>query len=1099
MKINEIYYKYPTLGEFESEITQLFVIIESKRLEKKNEYIHLGKKTPYRIKFEDLDLKKYKNKMISVQKALHFKIFEGSLNRDLWFKAVTVGIAGICEMIKDEYRRGFWDLYFQHIGIRNDNYVYNSLLEPGFAEIGIRLIRSGGVGNREFVDSLIAESGIPIYKAKDQVDFFILFWKYFREESNIENLIRSINNRQNLLKRIPIVDRGKFFEICDGIREYVASFALVIEKLVNIFKVLETIDILNKEDLQKALDRAQTTTGIDPLVVVRDKEQLFRIYQRIIQLITPRKLIKLLGKFPKSERINLPDGKVIRNDQYFFKDLLYGKHKINGTDYVCVPTKSYTLDDLLQLEADKIHRDSKSVLLKSYSIIEIKLNGKLRNDLVRQLYFDNRFQGYILFSDIPSASVIRIRTMNTRVSEIIRQDDEFFLSVVIQCIIKNNKPTLFLHFSSIRLASYNLRDEKISLKISNIDSPISTFILDEFGSCSIRDVSYEIPETLMGEQSVYLISENSSEKLQINNQTAENRISIDRVMLFASNSFRIYSINMDDNPIRYGDNSFNLFVEKNIDEKEIKLKNLKPIKVIEGAIHKIISLKWLKKDNSAEIKVKGFYWNFEQPFSLGMQLRKINNKSDGCFQLSEVQGISLTDFELSIYPIPPENIEEELFWNVTINEKVSYQKLYVEGPRGKRANSKVIFEENDLKNLLQPFLDDNSEENYFIELSVCTSDQEFCRVKFWVFPSLRAEKKEFLKEGDQVLVKITTSKYEEPNEILLKDIRGNAVAKFGGSYSESGFHINYKEFRGIIHLKNPQVDIDLCYRPQLQGLYLNNRSTDEINIRTRKFSVSDLNKIDLVILNSQVKYISVNDNVLTYEITRKEDHYIIPFGQIKTEFKKYTNILKVRCENEELEATVCFNSVAMDELEIDEYFLLNYMINGKVSLYGPIGAFIRFDVFFLNNEEELMWRSFRIECNGEYINNYSFQFRVEPEYLLLYGKCRIKVVKVIFNKEESLSSFWDVVLNPQSLQNDSEILSIIESIYKRGELFRAYDFVKKVLESSQLRNPDILTSLVKRIKDDITIKSINSVTRQVSQILEEEYNLKFSLEKPEKL
>ena len=176
-------------GAFANEVNCLHKEIEAALERRLGEYVAAGLDVPQRIKFEELDLRHFMARMLSVHKTLQSNVHYSVLRlfSQEARKARTVAIAGICELVKEGFLGKFWDTYQKFIGWGPDTTVYDWIWEKGFQDLGIALVRSEYI--REFVQTLVLESGVPKKSISDIVNFFILYWRYLSNNPDVERLI----------------------------------------------------------------------------------------------------------------------------------------------------------------------------------------------------------------------------------------------------------------------------------------------------------------------------------------------------------------------------------------------------------------------------------------------------------------------------------------------------------------------------------------------------------------------------------------------------------------------------------------------------------------------------------------------------------------------------------------------------------------------------------------------------------------------------------------------------------------------------------------------------------------------------------------------
>ena len=233
---------------FLNKVNELHAIIEKKREIVKKEIHATGRKMPERITFEEIDMSSHLDDLMSIQKTLQSRVYRRRLIFTSFVKrkALTVALAGVCQLIKDHYVQGaFWDIYKNRIGWWQDNYTYD-LWEEGFKNEGIELIYTN---RREFVDSFIHEAGIPRGLQKFLIDFFLIYWRHFRNE-DVEKLIDLVGEGEIFDGDVPGSDLAKLRTIVSRVREFKSAFSRRIERLVSIVSFIEKSPDLKIGDVE---------------------------------------------------------------------------------------------------------------------------------------------------------------------------------------------------------------------------------------------------------------------------------------------------------------------------------------------------------------------------------------------------------------------------------------------------------------------------------------------------------------------------------------------------------------------------------------------------------------------------------------------------------------------------------------------------------------------------------------------------------------------------------------------------------------------------------------------------------------------------------
>ena len=289
---------------FLNKVNELHAIIEKKQERIKNEIYATGRKMPERITFEEIDMSAHLDDLLAIQKTLQSRNHQWRIDTEYSVKrkALTVALAGVCQLIKDHYVQTFWDIYGNRIGWRQDNYTYD-LWEEGFKNEGIKLNRTN---RREFVDSFIHEAGIPRGLQGFVIDFFLIYWRHFRNE-DVEKLIDIVGERKIFDGDIPGSDLSKLRTIVSRVREFKSAFSRRIERLISIVSFIEQSPDLKIGDVEANYRLIQKECGIDPREIIRNESRLHEIWIQVFSLVTPRRFVAVLAELEKKEKIILPD------------------------------------------------------------------------------------------------------------------------------------------------------------------------------------------------------------------------------------------------------------------------------------------------------------------------------------------------------------------------------------------------------------------------------------------------------------------------------------------------------------------------------------------------------------------------------------------------------------------------------------------------------------------------------------------------------------------------------------------------------------------------------------------------------------------------
>jgi len=1068
--------------ELINEINNLYSIINSEKKRLKTVSPSLSNR---RIKFEDLDLGAYKEKFLRILKTLHHRGIHLYLSEQELQKARLISIAGLCEMIKSELTTKFWPLYKSYIDKGPDLSIYNWILEKGFDEAGIKLLRSYSA--REFVDSLVLESGVPAGRFSDVLDFFFIYWKYFQHFDDIEDLIKKINGKDSPINVLPINERHKFKQICFKASEFTYSFSLIVSKLIKIFSFLE-----NSEKFSESTDdiflEIEKSTNINPKVLFRNDEHFKNIINRIRSIITPLKLNKILQKMNRNDLIGIPNGTKVQISSYHYNEIQYGRHKIGGTYYECVPMAAYNLRELEDLPSNEVRKTARWYLLRSMSRIIIKINGKERGDLVKPLYIDNLFRGHIFFWDITPASKLLIRTSDGRIDKTYFDEEEFKFSHIIKLIKTGDSFNLGVHFNNLRLISFENSTKTVGVYSEHSEEPVIMQDFDSKGFCSFNDFNYKVNNPAPGKMDFRVSRKNSTVPMKIGGKNVEVTVKIPEVMLFYLNT---YPVPIREGSIKIAGNRFILFVSNKIEDRHIRLKNFEVKRTWKSGEFKAHLIKWEKRDKDSKVEVKEFSWHFELSFAMGISL--IKRESDASpFILNENQGRRLKDFEFNIYPPPPESISAEIFLSIRVNNGKEFFKWMNDWPAGLKLSTKLVFTDDEVEKLFSPYLDSSKNEPSVIDVAIRSADQVFGSRRFWIFPVLKFNI-ENISSGDEVKGRIILDEHsDETIDVTLKDNRGNSRVILKAFYDDGNWHVSEKEFTAICTLNDLNTELILKYKPCLSGMLIGNRITGESEIRKKIFK-REIENLDLLInsIGTRAPSVTVNSRLANILVSHSGRLKILKLSELSSELTGMINTLEVRTEGSNIYRVEILNEhFSIEDIKfIPDFSYHRICVTMKIS--GPQGVNAIFKLFGKNskfNTTDKLSEHTHI-CNGHKEEKF-FNLTFDPEIILNYktGLVNLTVVK---NGQKNLHpEIWQINFIEDNVKPDLTNIKDLIIAYSDSKRFnKAIELIEKI-KTQHPEDYDItIKEIEKMIYHKIVLHNINLVAAQTTELLIKEYRL----------
>lgn len=1086
--------------EFVAKVAELHDFVERARKKRVAEYQAMGRKVPHRIKFEELDLSAHKIEMLGVQKTLQWRGHNRSLGINAQ-KARVVAIAGICEVIKDEFVGKFWDLYRKYIGWSADQIVYNWILARGFRKEGIELIRSpwGWSKRREFVQSLVLESGVPKNRSKDLVDFFIHYWRYLRHYDDIENLIEAIAENKIGLEHIPKWDQLTLRRICQGAVDFSRAFSIVVNKLSIVFKFIESSEEIIGGDLEEYVQFIYDGCGIDPLEIVRDKHQLKKLYGRILGLVTPEKLHRLLKSQWPGVKISIPSGNNVRVDHY--DHIMFGEHLLKGVKFSCVPSILYSLLNLQDMPFDKVIRHGNGIMLKSKSQIEAIINGMYRDDLVRDFYTLSEkgkaiFEGSVFYTEIQPAMRVELSTANGLLHEFIRELDGAHCSPYLQYYKdrKENKHSLAISVSGFRIQSRELAGKEVALISDLADDPELVLRLDEHGLGICHNHSIVVQTPCEGPIKFYAVRHPSMKPITLNGIDVQYEIQLTAAMLFSPISHRHFPVRQKGDSIRFGGKRFVLFMSQSLDQDSFEVKNLNVKEEGHCGEYRIIALKWEDTSKECFISVDSIQWRFESCLYFNLFLAKIMHRTIEFIMFNERQGLSPNEFQLAVSPIPPRNMEDDLLWNVVVNDGTPFQIKFNRGPKGISEGNTIRLSGKDIAGLLNTGWNEKIAGNAVVEISLCTSEMILDSVKFWLLPELQVFPPESLQEGDEVKVEVQIDGVGTRQEVILKDKIGRSKASLHLTVSDGQWSVSAVKYSGSLRLETLGTVVNFELVPTVHGIRFGSRITEKIET-AKSFLRRHLGDLDVIIVNNDKRWPLTYVNSKKCNLTFQKYHTLMSasLDQLMSIVRNKENNVSIISGKQKSDFVILYR-FRVEYVDIHESLLDNYIV-GKMSYTGPIGSGLRFIVFASEpSQNQLEICRYDIVCDGKDHVNSDFYINLKQTFNRDEVKILVKLYLLSDIADESsaheFGEVWSIrVLDEVKTQNYEYLKSTALSFYESGQYFTSLRFLTLAKKVSPNHEQKWIDGFLINIKVCIKHFQINSIAAQTRKVLRKEYFL----------
>lgn len=1068
-----------SIDEFTSAVNYLDEIIASERVMRRNEYLAANRKPPHRIKYEELDLSKYKNQCLSIHKTLQVRVLKRFLKKIHEKKARRISIAGVCELIKDEYVGRFWDLYERKIGLYADSTVYDYIWEEGFKSEGIELVHSAF--RREFVQSLVLESGVPKKRAGEIIKFFILFWKYLRRYEEIDELINEINSRKFNLDFIPTADREELVNLSKGAAEFSRAYSLAVYKLSKVVEFIEQSEDILAGNISDYIDLIHRGCGIHPLEILRDSDQLKRLYDKILGFITPEKLIRIMKSCLPGDMIRIPSGEIVRIDKY--KSIMYGDHILNDTKFTCVPVLGYTSQSLEKLSFQNVIRNDQDILYKSYSKISPVVNGRERSDLVHQFYSPKyskpTFQGYIFHVHMQPAMSVNISS--GQFSETVRELEGVFCYPSLQYFGSTRKghPHIVCYIPSFRIKSSELSNRKL-LFYSDIGSePFANLKLDPDGLGVFSDKTVNIEHPMEGHLKLWAVRADNMDVISVSSKPVMFDIYLDDAMLFSPYTHRMLNSRLKGEAARFGSKSFVLMVSKKLKEEEISFTGLEQGDIDEHGDYRLIHLSWSNRESPCFISAGNKNWGFETCLDYNIYL---NKKAKTSLFFNDKQGTSPNDFELVISPVPSDKIKDDLLWNIISNNGQPYRIQYKKGPQGIQDGKTVRLRGNDLADLLEPVWSSQYPFNSVVELSLCTRDTEIGNAKFWLLPEFNVTSSLHFADNEDVRLSVQIDKQHQ-YDVTLYDKLGSSKAKLRFEYKEDTWNVVEREYRGLLELDLYGTSIEFSVLPTISGFRFGNRNKEKSEV-VRNVLFNEINMLDLLIVRESnlPPAININSKFIKLNFEKSGTLFVVRLEDLKYALLQSDNIIDI-VSDKKITFNVKYN-LNIKSVSLQDH-IINNSVMGLISFSGPKGQSIK---FLVHSEEKEEIAIFDLICDGKEYSDYPFSIdleRLPSEY------CQVSMF-LIYDSNESIHEHgkkWKIHTNTSAVVNqDYDFLKTSSlSSFRNKKYFDA----KRILVLAENIAPEHefewITNFRSEIDFCIKYYQIYSILNQARIVIGKEY------------
>jgi len=1083
---------------FREEINRLHEEILSAQNRRVIEYDAVGRTPPARIKFEELDLSRFKKEMLAVHKTLQWQWHNSRLALDAK-KARFVAIAGICELIKDEYVGKFWDLYKKIIGRDKDNTVYEWIWNRGFREAGIEML---GDERREFVQTLVMESGVPKTRTSDIISFFVIYWRYLRGK-DVFNIIRDLDS-DIYFSHIPVKDRSRLRSLAATASEFTRAFALAISRLSTVFEYISVTDDIFCGNIDDWSGQIFKATGINPLTILRDGDQLRRLYNRILGFVSPEKLRRIMEAKPPGTEVTIPDGRRIRTDQY--EKILLGQHKVDGALFTCLPALELELPFLESLPVSKVILDGDTVLLRSFSEIIPIIDGSVRSDMVRKLFVAGKNRGDLFYCMKKIAMEISLSTADGLVETMVSGKEGFVCYPYLLYKYTRGKEShsLSARVNSIKLVSADLRHREVHFFCNYDNEPLYKGASDHAGRavCSERTVLLELPEP--GYVDFVAVDGFTGQAFDLQGGEARVILHLTEVMLFSPYSHRQIKPRTSGASFLFGSRRFVLFAAADLTGDSLWFENCKVETTSRLGGYRVNSLVWENQSLPCSIQARMsggqiITWAFEKCMNFNLYINPKDNSSPAHVVFAKNQRCHPSDFELVLNPFPDQEVGRQLFWNVIVNDSIPL-KIPLDNHRTAcNGDKSLCISGIDLEKMIQLLWDRESQVNALIEISLCTIDETLAHRRFFVFPNLSVVLPDGVQERDEFSVQVDLGGGNSCQKLLLKNPRGRSKVKIVFEYENGKWQLRPQKFEGRLVVEALETSLGIEAIPPCRAVKFGNREKGKVEL-PREILKRELESYDLLVVadNQFTPKVIINGKKQKINFSRiSEGLWCLPLSSLTgiVQHENEVTILSLGLK----ESFIVKYRVALVKMTVQQKHLVDRAVTGICSFRGPVASLIKLiltpifmdgkagnpvDIVLKPDGNEVYERPFTIALPGS----------VDPA--VEHYELSAVLTDNSANKQggHEYGERWEILPESAVTQNDFGYLKdMISEFFESGKPFAAAKYLVvagKIVPDSEL---DWFREMEKAVNNMLIRTSLNRVALQIVGVLDKEYLFKVKM------
>ena len=1077
--------------EFSELVSNLHGWIEEKRATRLREYDAIGMPPPPRVRFEELDLHDRLDELLSVQKTLQWRGHHSALQKARLAPAAReVAFAGICQFVKDDYDGRFWDAYKRRIGWGQDTYVYETLWAKAFREMGAELLR--GYCRREFVQSFVLEAGIPKHRNRDIIEFFVMYWRYFRDWPDVEGLLHSIQNEAVDLYRLPFRERARLQELCELGREFPIPFARVVAKLGRVLEFVEGCGEITGDNILDSLARIREGCGFDPLEIMHDRASLQRLFERVCGLLPPSKLEAILATIPPATTMQTPCG--AREQIRDHGSVEYGTYVLDGAQYTCVPSLAYSLEDLSRLPEDQVVQHGSSVLLRSRSTIRLLLNGRPRDDFARRLHITAsgrpRCLGYLLYVEMKPAISLEIETENGVVQERIDPEDGVAGTLTLQLrrLSSESSPLgLQLLMPRLLVSKRQLATRTVGLYEGEEAEPRLELALDAMGGGRTFHRVLPVGDPTPGTLSLRLLSTDDLMPVSSRGNDVRYSVELEPAMLFSACSGRPLRPRKNGDASAYGGSRFVLFHTADTPGPEPALRNfsIRRRHIVGG--FECLEIQWQDTRKPCRLRVEAgdttWEWAFERCLDLRLSAAKDPAGDPQYFALTQEQGTALSQFTIQLTPAPSGEDIRDLHWAIVRDDEPAIRLNAAEVHGGTDFGGSVFYSGEALEAMLSQAGISAIDSPTRLEFSLCGAETVFSSLQLYILPGLTATPREFYAEGQEVTVDTKIAGIPA-GLVATCDHRARGRARLNPTLTAGNWIVGEQEYSGTLRLAELSSQVEICFIPRIQGYRLINETAKSVE-RVRTLARRELPEYSLLLIDygPRCPRVQVRGKASKLSFRNAGPVHVAPLSQLEHTVDRQNDV-SIATSTQECRFTVTFDGPEILEISLAPH-LRNNTVVGTVTYLGPRGS--GFVVSVHEEPGDALAGQAPFYCVGRLQKANLIQICIEgvaPAYSVTVETCRDLTDQ---KSSHSFGRTWRITRSEERDDRDIDVLrNAAVAAYQGKQFFRAIELADAVLESSGSKDREML-ELWRRAECALVSSSVARIADQVSRAVRKEF------------